>query len=275
MNPKLTGRVLLEVCVEDAAGLTAAQAGGADRVELCSLLMVGGLTPSAGLMRLAAKSGIPTVVLIRPRAGNFVFSPEEIEVMLADIAMVREIGLAGVVLGAARPDGTLDTEVLARLCEAAGPLETCLHRVFDLVPDPFAAIDEAVDLGFSRILTSGQKSSVPAGLDLLSELVDYADGRLSILPGGGITRANVGEIVRRIGIREIHASCSLMQAAEADELVAFGFAPAGSRKTADAETVGEMRRMLALIATPAPSPDGEPDRPGREAGHANGTAAPK
>ncbi len=268
MISKMTGRALLEVCVEDAAGLAAAQAGGADRVELCSALMVGGLTPSAGLMRLAANAGIPTVALIRPRAGNFVFSPEEIEVMLADIGTARDIGLAGVVLGAAQPDGTLDSEVLARLCEAAGQLETCLHRVFDLVPDPFAAIDTAIELGFSRILTSGQQTSVPEGLDLLAELVDYADGRISILPGGGINRGNVGEIVRRVGIREVHTSCSLMQPPEAESLVAFGFAPAGSRKTADAETVGEMRRMLALIATPAPG--SETDKPKRSNNRGNG-----
>lgn len=249
MNELINRRVLLEVCIDDAAGIAAAAAGGADRIEVCSALSVGGLTPSAGLMRAARTSGIPAVAMIRPRAGNFIFSKDDLAAMLADIALAREIGMTGVVIGAARPDHTLDLDMLARLRDAAGPLEVCLHRVFDLTPDPFAAIDQAVELGFSRILTSGQAQSVPEGLALLRELSGYAAGRISILPGGGITRANVGDVVRALGTREIHASCGRPQAADAD-LLRFGFSPPGGSKPGDPELIGEMRRMLALIAAP-------------------------
>ncbi len=245
-------RAMLELCIDDAAGLAAAISGGADRVELCSALAVGGLTPSAGFMRRAQKAGIPAIAMIRPRAGSFVFTADEVELMLEDIAVARDIGLEGVVLGVAREDGTLDVDVLNRLIAAAGPMETCLHRVFDLTPDPFAALDTAVELGFKRILTSGQQKSVPEGLDLLIALGKQANGRISIMPGGGITLRNVGEIIRSIGITEIHSSCGALRPPPDERLVQFGFAPAGKRKVVDAEAVGEMRRMLAAIAAPGP-----------------------
>lgn len=251
-------RTVLELCVDEPAGLAAAAAGGADRVELTSALSLGGLTPSAGFMRLARESGIPAMAMIRPRAGGFVFSGDEIALMFLDIAEARAHGLLGVVLGIARPDGRLDTEILKRLVDAAGPMQTCLHRVFDLTPDPFAAVDQAVEIGFTRILSAGQKTSVPDGLDLLVELQAHAGDRISIMPGGGITLKNVGQVIRSAGITEIHTSCSRIVAPAEDELVRFGFAPAGPRKAVDPEAVAEMRRMLAVIA--APDPEIEPER---------------
>jgi len=245
-------RAMLELCIDDAAGLEAALAGGADRIELCSALVVGGLTPSPGLMRQAAKAGIAAMAMIRPRAGDFVYSQDDFEVMLEDIAAVRDFGLAGVVLGAARPDRTLDLDMLGRLRDAAGPLQCCLHRVFDLTPDPFAAIDQAVDLGFVRILTSGQKSSVPEGLDLLVKLRAYAGERISVMPGGGITLAIVGAIIRATGISEIHTSCSAFTEINDPDLVTFGFAISDRRKVVNPEAIGAMRRMLAVIAAPGP-----------------------
>jgi len=259
-NPK---RTQLELCVEDMTGLTAAAAGGADRIELCSSLVVGGLTPSTGFMRAAARSGVPAMALVRPRAGGFVYTDDEIEVMLADIALARAEGLAGVVIGAARPDATLDLELLARLRDAAGPLDVSLHRVFDLTPDPFAAIDQAVELGFSRILTSGQQKSVPEGLELLVALGEHANGRISIMPGGGITLANVGEVIRSTGITEIHSSCSVVDGEAEPALVRFGFAPGGPRKRFDPEAVAEMRRMLAAIAAPGPGETADVPTPER------------
>jgi copper homeostasis protein len=146
---------LLEICVADAASLEAAIEGGADRIELCSALELGGLTPSPGLMRLAAQAPIPVYAMIRPRAGDFVFSAREGEIMLADIEAVGGAGLAGVVLGASLPDGRLDEALLSRLHGHARGLGTTLHRAFDLVPDRPAALEAAIALGFERILTSG------------------------------------------------------------------------------------------------------------------------
>lgn len=245
-------RAVLELCIDAPAGLAAAASGGADRVELTSALSVGGVTPSPGFMRMARDSGIPTMAMIRPRGGGFVYSEDEIATMISDIAETRAHGLTGVVFGVAKPDGTLDTETMKRLMDAAGPLETCLHRVFDLVPDPFAAIDQAVELGFTRILTAGQQTSVPDGLDLLVRLQAHAGPRISIMPGGGITLRNVGQVIRSTGITEIHASCSRRIGPAEPELVRFGFAPPGPIKAVDPEAVAEMRRMLAAIAAPDP-----------------------
>ena len=245
-------RTTLEICADAPAGVAAAVAGGADRVELVSALSVGGLTPSPGFMRFAKESGIPTVAMIRPRAGSFVYSEDEISLMLQDIAEARSHKLAGVVLGVAKPDGALDIDVLNRLVDAAGPVQVCLHRVFDLTPDPFAAIDQAIEIGFERILTSGQKASVPEGLELLVKLQAYAGDRISIMPGGGITLQNVGQIIRATGITEIHASCTRPGPPAEEDFVRFGFAPAGPMRVVDPEAVAEMRRMLAAIAAPDP-----------------------
>lgn len=245
-------RAQLELCVDDAYGLAAALGGGADRVELCSSLLVGGLTPSIGFMRLAKRNKVPAMALIRPREGSFVFSKDEADIMLADIAAAREVGLAGVVLGAANADGTLDVELLARLRDAAGPLDTTLHRVFDLTPDPFLAVDQAVELGFSRILTSGQQKSVPEGLEMLLKLRAHAGARISIMPGGGVTLKNVGEVIRTLGITEVHSSCSTVSEPFDPRLVRFGFAATKMRAFVETQAVGEMRRMLAAIAAPGP-----------------------
>lgn len=145
----------LEVCVADPQSLAAAIEGGAERIELCSALELGGLTPLPGLMALAAASGVETFALVRPRSGDFVFDSRDLDAMLRDIAAVRQSGLAGVVLGANHPDGTLDHATLARLLDEAEGLGTTLHRAIDLVPDFAEATETAIALGFDRILTSG------------------------------------------------------------------------------------------------------------------------
>ncbi len=201
-------RITLEICVDTLEGAEAAVAGGADRIELCAALSEGGLTPSAGLMAAAARLPVPVVAMIRPRGGDFVFSHDEIRIMEADIATARAAGLAGVVLGAATQAGTLDLGLLARLSHAAGPLERTLHRVTDLLPDPLAAVDPAAALGFARILTSGGAATARDGTAKIAEIVRHARGRVSILPGGGISAATLGDLVARTGVTEIHSSCS-------------------------------------------------------------------
>ncbi len=154
--------VTLEVCVDTAEGLDQAIRGGADRVELCSALALGGLTPSPGLMRLAARRGA-VMAMVRPRAGGFVPGPDEMAQMEADIAAARAAGLAGVVFGASLPDGRLDLAAMARLVAAAQGMEVVLHRAFDLCPDPDAALEQAVALGVTRILTSGGQARPRTG----------------------------------------------------------------------------------------------------------------
>ena len=176
--------VTLEVCVDTAGGLAEAVAGGADRIELCAALAVGGLTPSAGLIDMAARCGVPVVAMIRPRAGDFVWSEAEVAMMVAEIGEVRAAGLAGVVLGASLPDGRLDVPVLRRLLAASGGMELVLHRCIDLTPDMGEALEEAVALGFDRILTSGGEVMAEDGAARIASLVAQAAGhfgRLDIL----------------------------------------------------------------------------------------------
>lgn len=234
---------LLEVCVDDVAGLDAAIQGGADRIELCSCLDVGGVTPTAGLMAEAAGRALPVIALIRPRGGGFVYSEAEARIMLRDIERAAELGLAGVAIGALTGERTLDIPLLQRLIRRAGDLQLTLHRAFDLVRYPATALEQAIALGFHRVLTSGGAVKAPAGAVQLASLVQQSQGRIRILAGSGISAANVGELLASTGVHEVHASCRTLAAEPAPELVAFGFAAPGSR-VASAETVRELKRRL-------------------------------
>lgn len=239
--------LLLEVCIDDLAGLEAAVAGGADRVELCSALALGGLTPSVGLMEIAATFDIPCHAMIRPRAGGFVYSEEEIDVMLADIDAARRSGLAGVVFGASLSDGRLDGPVLSTLAKAAAGLDLTLHRAFDLVPDVAEAVEIAVGLGFTRILTSGRGTTALEGRAGIAEAVSAARGRIMIMPGSGISDGNVRDILLP-GIREIHASCSVPIENAGGDLLAFGFAVPSARRT-DPAKVSALKAALSTRTT--------------------------
>lgn len=223
---------MLEVCVDSAGGLAQAVAGGADRIELCSALALGGLTPSAGFMGQAAGCGRPVLAMIRPRAGDFVYAPAEEAAMLADITAARAAGLAGVVLGASRPDGRLDGAMLARLVAGAAGMQLTLHRCFDLVPDPGTALETAVALGFHRILTSGGAASAADGIDRLAALRAQAAGRITVMPGAGVRPGNAARFVAA-GFDALHASCSEARPLPG-ALVALGFGPRQDRQTSAA-----------------------------------------
>lgn len=235
--------VLLEVCVDSAEGLEAAIEGGAGRIELCSALELGGLTPLPSLMKIAARAPIPAYAMIRPHAGPFIFGKADEEAMLADIDAARAAGLAGVVIGANRADGALDMPFIRRLKAHAEGLGSTLHRAFDLVPDPDEALEQAVELGCERILTSGCAVKAPDGLETLKRISAKAAGRIAIMPGSGIRPGNVGEILRATGAREVHGSCSSPAESADPRAVAFGFAAAVSGRT-DVEIVRQMRRAI-------------------------------
>ena len=175
----------LEVCVADPQSLAAAVAGGADRIELCSALELGGLTPSPGMMAVAAAAQVPTYAMVRPRAGDFVFDTRDVDVMLRDIDAVHAAGLAGVVIGASRPDGMLDIRLLERLLTHAQGLGTTLHRAIDLVPDFADATEAAVALGVERILTSGGARTALEGMHNIAIAHATAKGRVAIIAGSG------------------------------------------------------------------------------------------
>jgi copper homeostasis protein len=233
--------MILEVCVDTVAGLEAAVKGGADRIELCSALALGGLTPSAGFMRQAAGCGVPVMAMIRPQSGDFIWSEAELAAMEADIAAARAAGLAGVVLGALRRDGRLDGAALVRLLHAAQGMDLTLHRCIDLVPDMGAALEAAVALGFRRILTSGGAATAEAGAGRIAALAAQAAGRIGIMPGAGVTAANAARLLG-LGTGELHGSCSVSVAMDGPG-VTFGFGPAIERRT-DAATVRAVKRAM-------------------------------
>jgi len=196
----------LEICVGSVESALQAQEGGAARVELNDNLLMGGTTPSRGALQVARQHlTIQLLAMIRPRGGDFCYSDLEIEVMERDLVTAQEVGVDGVVLGVLRPDGTVDQSRMERLMARAAPLPVVFHRAFDVCVDPFQALEQLIDLGVSRILTSGQAPTVLEGRALLRELIDRAAGRLTILPGGGITPDNVDLVVQELGVDEIHA----------------------------------------------------------------------
>lgn len=201
-------RPVIEICVDDLAGATLAAEAGVERIELCSGLSEGGVTPSIGLIArvLVTLPGLGVQVLIRPRTGDFVFSPDEVAVMLSDIAAIRALprgASLGFVIGALTAGGQLDIPTLARLVEAAGDVPVTCHKAFDLLDDPFEGLDQLAALGVRRVLTSGGKASALEGVDVLAALVRHAAGRVAILAGGGIRATNVRAVLAS-GVGEVH-----------------------------------------------------------------------
>ncbi|MGF1691297.1 copper homeostasis protein CutC [Photobacterium kagoshimensis] len=198
----------LEVCIDNLESLHYAQQGGATRIELCSSLALGGLTPSAGFMHLAAKHAtIPVYAMIRPRQGDFLFSSDDVEIMLADIHAAKHAQLQGIVVGALTANGHVDRDILNALMKQAGTLGVTFHRAIDQCADPFAALDTVMQAGCERVLTSGLAPSAPEGITMIKRMVDHCAGeRFSIMPGAGVTADNAASIIKQTGVREIHLS---------------------------------------------------------------------
>ncbi len=200
----MTNPIIIEVCVDSVESAIAAERGGADRVELCDNLMEGGTTPSAGMIELARKHlSIGLQVIILPRGGDFCYSDIEFEIMKHDIQIAKELGADGVVIGILKPEGIVDLERTAALIDLARPLNITFHRAFDMTRDPYQALEDLVELGVDRILTSGQAYSVLEGLDLIAKLVQVAGDRIIIMPGGG-TERNLQKVITEALIKEAH-----------------------------------------------------------------------
>ena len=197
--------MIFEICVQTPAGVLAAVAAGADRVELCADLGSGGVTPSGGLIEWAA-SRITTHVLIRPRPGDFSYSSHETGIMLRDIEVAKAAGAHGLVIGALTGSGSVNTTLCSQLVAAARPASVTFHRAFDAAASPRAAFEDVLSLGVDRLLTSGAAPSALEGADLLASLVSRSAGRLTILPGGGVTEETAAELVRRTGAHELYFS---------------------------------------------------------------------
>ena len=199
---------LIEACVDSYQSCVNATKGGADRLELCSHLIIGGCTPTLPVFKQVQRDckGVKINVLIRPRFGDFLYTEDEIEAMCEDIAMFRDLGANGVVIGALTPDGDLDIEVMKRMMACAGDMAVTLHRAFDMTRDPFKTLEEAIELGCKTILTSGQQSNVVEGKDLLKEVYEKAAGRIDIMAGCGVKKWNIQEIHDHTGIVVFHTT---------------------------------------------------------------------
>ena len=198
---------ILEICAGSVESAIAARDGGAQRIELCAALEVGGVTPSAGLIAQARKvEGLVLNVIIRPRGGDFLYNEYEAVCMEQDIHTCRQLGVDGVVIGALTAEGDIDTALCKRLIAAADGMSVTFHRAFDMCRDPRKALEELISIGCDRVLTSGQAATAMAGVPLLKEFVEQADGRIIIMPGCGVNSANAATILQATGATEIHAS---------------------------------------------------------------------
>jgi copper homeostasis protein len=198
-------RIKIEICCGSLDDAVSAQEVGADRIELNSSLFLGGLTPSLGTLIAVKKHiRIPVMAMVRPRAAGFYYSPADFETMEEDARLFIEHGADGIVFGFLHPDGTVDMERCARFVFLAKGRPAVFHRAIDVVPDPLKAIDQLIELGITRVLTSGQEPTAPEGAELIAEMVRRASGRIEILPGGGITRKNAKSLVEKTGVSQIH-----------------------------------------------------------------------
>ena len=199
--------VILEACVDSIEGALAAEAGGADRIELCAALSEGGLTPSAGTIAVARQRvAIAAHVMIRPRGGDFLYTDAEFASMQRDVEMAKRLGAVGVVLGLLLPDGSIDLARTRQLTEQARPMSVTFHRAFDMTADPKKALTDLIALGVDRVLTSGQAPTAVEGIDLLAKLVKQAGDKIAVMPGGGIDETSLTKILEETGAGEVHVT---------------------------------------------------------------------
>ena len=245
----------LEIVVYNIASALKAQEGGADRIELCDNPGEGGTTPSYGTIELVRQNvSMDVYVMIRPRGGDFCYSSYEFHSMKRDISQCQKLSVDGVVFGILTPEGTLDKKRCKELINQAKPLKVTCHRAFDMTRDPFEALEDCIEVGFDRILTSGQQPVASEGAALIGELIKKAKGRIAIMPGSGVNENTVEQIIAKSGAKEIHFSAtsfkdSLMIYKNAD--IAGMGSDEGSEfklRTVDPERVKNMRTLAESVS---------------------------
>ena len=238
------GKILVEICCGSIDDAIEAERGGADRVELCSALFLGGLTPSIGTIQEAkARLKIPVMVMVRPRGGGFCYTAAEFASMERDVEAAVAAGADGIVFGILSSDGKIDVDRCKKLRQLVGNRQSVFHRAFDVTPDAFAAVEQLVEMGITRILTSGQKDTVPEGMDLIRALMERAGNRIEILPGGGIRPYQVKHVIARTGCRQVHLTAwksAVDASTHGNRAVTFGgalYPPEDRYEVTDAELV--------------------------------------
>lgn len=199
--------MILEVCVDSYTSMLTAKNAGADRIELCSALNIGGLTPSYGLMKQASEMrGIEVFAMIRPRSGDFLYDDNEFQTMKNDIEIVKEMGFDGIVTGILKSDGKIDLIRMRELTKLAHPLKVVLHRAFDDAKDPISDIPDLIDMGICRILTSGQRANALEGAEYISDIQNKFGDKITIMPGCGVNSGNIEEIYKISRCKDYHLS---------------------------------------------------------------------
>lgn len=251
----MTAAPVLEIATNSLASALAAQAGGADRIELCAGLELGGLTPSPALIALVRERvTLPVYVLIRPRAGDFVYSEDEHRTMLGDIAHCAAAGCDGVVLGALSAEGEVDLARCRELVAAAGTMGTTFHRAIDVSRDPSRALEDIVALGCERVLSSGGAPDALQGAALLRRLVEQAGDRIAVMPGAGIDAGNIAGLRRLTGAREFHASAKRALPSAMRQLPASALGMEAGELRSDQDEVRRLAEALRLSIDCATSP---------------------
>lgn len=210
MRENSTNQVLLEICVGSVSDACAAEAGGADRVELCGSLELGGLTPSLGLVeQVVAAIELPVMVMIRPRAGGFCYSESDFLCMLRDAELALAAGAQGIVFGALDQDSCVDSEKVRHLVDVAGSRDAVFHRAFDFASNQLVSLETLIDLKLTRLLTTGGKTTAVKGIESLTLLRKHAAGRIDIMPGGGVSEANVAQIITETRCTQVHSGATV------------------------------------------------------------------
>lgn len=203
----MSNKISLEVCAFNIQSCIIAEKVGAIRAELCDNPVEGGTTPSYGaIRRTREKIAIQLYPIIRPRAGDYLYDDDEYAIMKRDIEICKQLGCDGISIGIQEKNGEIDTERMKRVAELAYPMGVTCNRVFDRTPDPFKALEDLINCGCERVLTSGQKSAAPDAIDVLRKLVQQSNGRIIIMPGAGVRASNIELLIRETGATEVHTS---------------------------------------------------------------------
>jgi copper homeostasis protein len=239
---------IIEIATSDYITTAAAVAGGADRIELCANLAEGGTTPSYGTIRHCREAfDVSLYPIIRPRGGDFLYSTEEFSIMLEEVKLCKQLGCDGVVIGLLNADGTIDLKRTAALVTTAYPLGVTFHRAFDRCANPFEALEQLIEIGCERILTSGQVPSAPDGVELIAELNRLAGHRITIMPGSGVRKDNIKMLAEKTGCTEFHSSLRGKEKSKMGFIhPAFeGSAESYTNNAIDAEEVRQLRNALS------------------------------
>jgi len=210
-------KYIIEIATTDFTTTKSAVEGGADRIELCAALNEGGTTPSFGTIKKCREAfNVQLFPIIRPRGGDFLYNEDEFDIMMADVQLCKQLGCDGVVIGLLKNDGSIDIKRTAQLIKAAYPLEATFHRAFDRCSDPLKAMEELIEIGCQRILTSGQQPAASQGIDLIKQLINAANNRIIIMPGSGVRKENIKELAEKTGATEFHSSLRSKKSSKMD-----------------------------------------------------------